>query len=36
MPQEKLNVLAILCIKKDMLENINIDTIINGFISKNI
>ena len=36
MPQKKLNVLVILCIKKDKLENINIDVIINNFASKNI
>ena len=35
MSQERLNDLAILCIKKNMLENIDIDTIINDFASRN-
>ena len=35
MSQEKLNDLAILCIEKNMLENIDVDTIINDFASRN-
>ena len=35
MSQERLNDLAILCIEKNILENINVDTIINDFASKN-
>ena len=35
MLQEILNDLAILCIEKNMLENINVDTIINDFASRN-
>ena len=35
MAQERLNDLAILCIEKNMLENIDIDTIINDFASRN-
>lgn len=34
MSQERLNGLAILCIEKDMLEKIDLDTIINDFASK--
>ena len=34
MSQERLNGLAILCIEKNMLENIDVDTIINDFASK--
>ena len=33
--QERLNDLAILCIEKNMLENIDVDTIINDFASRN-
>ena len=36
MSQERLNGLAILCIKKNMLENIDVDTIINNFASQNV
>ena len=35
MSQERLNDLANLCIEKNMLENINVDTIINDFASRN-
>lgn len=35
MSQERLNGLAILSIEKDMLENVDIDTIVNDFASKN-
>ena len=35
MSRERLNDLAILCIKKNMLENIDVDTIINDFASRN-
>ena len=35
MPQERLNGLAILCIEKNILENIDVDTIINDFASRN-
>ena len=35
MLQERLNDLAILCIEKNMLKNIDIDTIINDFTSRN-
>ena len=35
MSQEILNDLAILCIEKIMLENIDVDTIINDFASRN-
>ena len=35
MSQERLNDLAILCIEKNMLENIDVDTIINDFASRN-
>ena len=35
MSQEILNDLTILCIKKNMLENIDVDTIINDFESRN-
>ena len=35
MLQERLNDLEILCIKKNMLENIDVDTIINDFTSRN-
>ena len=35
MSQEILNGLAILCIEKNMLENIDVDTIINDFASRN-
>ena len=33
--QERLNDLAILCIEKNMLENIDVDSIINDFVSRN-
>ena len=36
MSQEKLNGLAILCIEKKLLDEIDIDTIIIDFVSKNI
>ena len=35
MSQERFNDLAILCIEKNMLENIDVDTIINDFASRN-
>lgn len=35
MSQERLNGLAICCIEKDVLDNIDLDTIINDFVSKN-
>uniref|UniRef100_A0A8I6YFS3 HAT C-terminal dimerisation domain-containing protein n=1 Tax=Hordeum vulgare subsp. vulgare TaxID=112509 RepID=A0A8I6YFS3_HORVV len=35
MSQERLNGLAICCIEKDVLDNIDLDTIINDFASKN-
>ncbi|XP_024989249.1 uncharacterized protein LOC112523805 [Cynara cardunculus var. scolymus] len=35
MSQERLNGLAILCIEKDMLDNIDLDVIIDDFASKN-
>ena len=35
MSQERLNDLTILCIEKNMLENIDVDTIINDFSSRN-
>jgi hypothetical protein len=35
MSQEMLNDLAILCIEKDMIEHIDIETIISDFASKN-
>ena len=35
MSQERLNDLAILYIEKNMLENIDVDTIINDFASRN-
>ena len=35
MSQERLNDLSILCIEKNMLENIDVDTIINDFVSRN-
>ena len=35
MSQERLNGLAILCIKRNMLENIDVDTIINDFAFRN-
>ena len=35
MSQERLNDLAILCIEKNILENIDVDTIINDFASRN-
>ena len=35
MSQERLNDLAILCIEKNMLENIDVDTIINDFAFRN-
>ena len=35
MSQERFNDLAILCMEKNMLENIDVDTIINDFASKN-
>lgn len=34
MSQERLNGLAILCIEKDMLENIDLDTVIDDFASR--
>jgi hypothetical protein len=34
MSQGKLNGLPILCIEKDMIEHIDVDTIINDFASK--
>lgn len=36
MSQQRLNCLAILCIEKDMLENIDRDTNISDFASKKI
>ena len=33
--QKRLNDLTILCIEKNMLENIDVDTIINDFASRN-
>lgn len=36
MSQEKLNGLTTLCIEKDMLDHINVDTIINDFASRNV
>ena len=35
MSQERLNGLAICCIEKDVLDNIDLDTVINDFASKN-
>ena len=35
MSQKRLNDLTILCIEKNMLENIDVDTIINDFASRN-
>ena len=35
MSQERLNGLAILCIDKNMLKNIDVDTIIDDFASRN-
>ena len=35
MSQERLIELAMLCIEKDMLENINVDVIINDFAYRN-
>uniref|UniRef100_A0A8I6YBE3 HAT C-terminal dimerisation domain-containing protein n=1 Tax=Hordeum vulgare subsp. vulgare TaxID=112509 RepID=A0A8I6YBE3_HORVV len=35
MSQERLNGLAICCIEKNMLDNINLDTVIDDFASKN-
>ena len=35
MSQERLNDLAILCLKKNILENIDVDTTINDFASRN-
>ena len=35
MSQERLNDLSILCIEKNILENIDVDTIINDFASRN-
>ena len=34
MSQERLNVLATICIEKDLLDKVNVDTIINDFASK--
>ena len=34
MLQEKLNDLSFFCIEKNMLENIDVDTIINDFASR--
>jgi hypothetical protein len=36
MSQERLNGLAILCIEKILLDEIDIDTIITDFASKNV
>jgi hypothetical protein len=36
MSQERLNGLATLCIKKRLLDKIDIDTIINDFASRNV
>jgi hypothetical protein len=36
MSQERLNGLAILCIEKILLDEIDIDTIINDFASKHV
>ena len=36
MSQERLNGLATICIEKDLLDQINIDTVINDFASKNV
>ena len=35
MSQEILNGITILCIEKNILENIDVDTIINDFASRN-
>ncbi|VAI83222.1 unnamed protein product [Triticum turgidum subsp. durum] len=35
MSQERLNGLAICCIEKDVLDNIDLDTAVNDFASKN-
>uniref|UniRef100_A0A8R7VDC5 HAT C-terminal dimerisation domain-containing protein n=1 Tax=Triticum urartu TaxID=4572 RepID=A0A8R7VDC5_TRIUA len=35
MSQERLNGLAICCVEKDVLDNIDLDTVINDFASKN-
>ena len=35
MSQKRLNDLTILCIEKNMLKNIDVDTIINDFASRN-
>ena len=35
MSQERLNGLATICIEKDLLDKVNVDTIINDFASKN-
>ena len=35
MSQERLNGQAILCSDKNMLKNIDVDTIFNGFASRN-
>jgi len=34
MSQDRLNGLAILCIEKDMIKNIDVDTIISDFASR--
>jgi len=36
MSQERLNVLATLCIEKRLLDEIDIDNIINDFASRNV
>jgi hypothetical protein len=36
MPQERLNSLAILCIEEILLDEIDIDTIINNFVSRQV
>ena len=36
MSQERLNGLATICIEKDLLDKVNVDTIINDFASKNV
>ncbi len=35
MSQERLNGLAMCCIEKNVLENIDLDTVINDFASRN-
>ena len=36
MSQERLNGLATICIEKDKLDEINVDTIITDFASRNV